>query len=122
MGIFSNMLKGAIPKMIKTALSFFKTTKKEKPKKAIKGKRKAVSPKEKAIAKKQKSIAKKQASKKTIKKKFSKSTKGKKKQTAGKPKYRVSKSAYGTYIRGVTTVSARYIGHPAVELLYLHQK
>ena len=28
----------------------------------------------------------------------------------------VCQSAYGTYIRGVTTVSARYIGHPAVAI------
>ncbi len=29
---------------------------------------------------------------------------------------RVCQSAYGTYIRGVTTVAARYIGHPAVAI------
>ena len=28
----------------------------------------------------------------------------------------VCQSAYGTYIRGVTTVAARYIGHPAVAI------
>ena len=34
---------------------------------------------------------------------------------------RICQSAYGTYIRGATTVAARYIGHPAVAL-YQHQK
>ena len=28
----------------------------------------------------------------------------------------VCQSAYGTYIRGATTVAARYIGHPAVAI------
>ena len=105
MGIFSKVLKGIIPKMVKTVLSFVKTAKKEKPKKAVKGKRKATSPKEKAIAKKQKVISKKQNLKKNGKEK--------KKQTSKRPKYCVSKSAYGTYVRGVTTVNARYVGHPA---------
>ncbi len=31
-------------------------------------------------------------------------------------KQQVCQSAYGTYIRGVTTVAARYIGHPAVAI------
>ena len=30
--------------------------------------------------------------------------------------YRVCESTYGMYIRGVTTVSARYIGHPNVAI------
>ncbi|MEY8322030.1 hypothetical protein AAK894_13330, partial [Lachnospiraceae bacterium 46-61] len=29
---------------------------------------------------------------------------------------RICQSAYGTYIRGATTVAARYIGHPAVAI------
>ena len=62
-------------------------------------------------------------------KKAKKATKGKKKTTVRKSKIvskkrkkqmeimeRVCQSAYGTYIRGVTTVAARYIGHPAVAI------
>jgi len=59
--------------------------------------------------------------------KAKKATKGKKKTTVRKSKImskkqqmevmeRICQSAYGTYIRGVTTVAARYIGHPAVAI------
>ena len=62
-------------------------------------------------------------------KKATKATKNKKKATVKKSKIvskkqkkqmevmeRVCQSAYGTYIRGVTTVAARYIGHPAAAI------
>ena len=62
-------------------------------------------------------------------KKVTKATKNKKKATVKKSKIvskkqkkqmevmeRVCQSAYGIYIRGVTTVAARYIGHPAVAI------
>ena len=29
---------------------------------------------------------------------------------------RICQSVYGTYIRGATTIAARYIGHPAVAI------
>ena len=59
--------------------------------------------------------------------KAKKATKGKKKTTVRKSKImskkqqmevmeRICQSAYGTYIRGATTVAARYIGHPAVAI------
>ncbi len=59
--------------------------------------------------------------------KAKKATKGKKKTTVRKSKImskkqqmevmeRICQSAYGTYIREVTTVAARYIGHPAVAI------
>lgn len=95
MGVFNKIINAVIPKMIKTAVSAAVTLAKgTKPKKTTKGKRKAVSPKEKAIARKQKTISKKK--KKIIQ--------------------QVCQSAYGTYIRGVTTVAARYIGHPAAAI------
>ena len=62
-------------------------------------------------------------------KKAKKATKSKKKATVRKSKIvskkqkqqmevmeRICQSAYGTYIRGATTVAARYIGHPAVAI------
>lgn len=62
-------------------------------------------------------------------KKTKKATKGKKKTTVRKSKImskkqkqqmemmeRICQSAYGIYIRGATTVAARYIGHPAVAI------
>ena len=101
MGFFNKALQAAMPKMlgnpittavamISVGVSALKAKKGQKPKKVAKGKKKVAVKKSKIVSKKQK------------------------KQT--KIVQRVCQSAYGTYIRGVTTVAARYIGHPAVAI------
>ena len=101
MGFFNKALQAAMPKMlgnpittavamISVGVSVLKAKKGQKPKKVAKGKKKVTVKKSKIVSKKQK------------------------KQT--KIVQRVCQSAYGTYIRGVTTVAARYIGHPAVAI------
>ena len=101
MGFFNKALQAAMPKMlgnpittavamISVGVSALKAKKGQKPKKVAKGKKKATVKKSKIVSKKQKQ--QKEA------------------------RQRVCQSAYGTYIRGVTTVSARYIGHPAVAI------
>ena len=98
MGFFSKTLKAAMPKMmgnpITTAVAMVSVALS-----VVKGKKatKATKNKKKATVKKSKIVSKKQ-----------------KKQT--EVVQRVCQSAYGTYIRGVTTVAARYIGHPAVAI------
>ena len=76
--------------MVSVGVSVLKAKKGQKPKKVTKGSKKVTVKKSKIVSKKQK------------------------KQT--EVVQRVCQSAYGTYIRGVTTVSARYIGHPAVAI------
>ena len=101
MGFFNKALQAAMPKMlgnpittavamISVGVSALKAKKGQKPKKVAKGKKKATVKKSKIVSKKQK------------------------KQM--EVMERVCQSAYGTYIRGVTTVAARYIGHPAVAI------
>ena len=101
MGFFNKALQAAMPKMlgnpittevamISVGVSVLKAKKGQKPKKVAKGKKKVTVKKSKIVSKKQKQ--QKEA------------------------RQRVCQSAYGTYIRGVTTVSARYIGHPAVAI------
>ena len=101
MGFFSKTLQAAMPKMIgnpittavamvSVGVSVLKAKKGQKPKKVTKGSKKVTVKKSKIVSKKQK------------------------KQM--EVMERVCQSAYGTYIRGVTTVAARYIGHPAVAI------
>ncbi len=98
MGFFSKTLQAAMPKMIgnpiTTAVAMvsvaLSVVKGKKAKKATKGKKKTTVRKSKIVSKKRK------------------------KQM--EIMERVCQSAYGTYIRGVTTVAARYIGHPAVAI------
>ncbi|MEY8322025.1 hypothetical protein AAK894_13305 [Lachnospiraceae bacterium 46-61] len=98
---FKKKLQAAMPKMIgnpmasamamaSVGVSTLNTKKGQKPKNATKGKKKVAVKKSKIVSKKQK-----------------------KQMEVMK---RICQSAYGTYIRGVTTVSARYIGHPAVAI------
>ncbi len=98
MGFFNKALQAAMPKMLGNPLSVatamvsfaLSVVKGQKAKKATKSKKKATVRKSKIVSKKQKQ--QKEA------------------------RQRVCQSAYGTYIRGVTTVAARYIGHPAVAI------
>ncbi len=98
MGFFSKTLKAAMPKMmgnpITTAVAMVSVALS-----MVKGKKatKATKNKKKATVKKSKIVSKKQKQQMEVME-------------------RVCQSAYGTYIRGVTTVAARYIGHPAVAI------
>ena len=98
---FKKTLQASMPKMagnplkMATAMasvgaSTLKTKKGQKPKKATKGKKKTTVRKSKIVSKKQKQQM--------------------------EVMERICQSAYGTYIRGATTVAARYIGHPAVAI------
>ncbi len=98
MGFFSKTLQAAMPKMIgnpiTTAVAMvsvaLSVVKGKKAKKATKSKKKATVRKSKIVSKKQKQQM--------------------------EVMERIYQSAYGTYIRGATTVAARYIGHPAVAI------
>ncbi len=98
MGFFSKTLQAAMPKMIgnpiTTAVAMvsvaLSVVKGKKAKKATKSKKKATVRKSKIVSKKQKQQM--------------------------EVMERICQSAYGTYIRGATTVAARYIGHPAVAI------
>ena len=98
MGFFSKTLQAAMPKMIgnpiTTAVAMVSVALS-----VVKGKKatKATKNKKKATVKKSKIISKKQKKQMEVME-------------------RVCQSAYGIYIRGVTTVAARYIGHPAVAI------
>ena len=98
MGFFSKTLQAAMPKMmgnpITTAVAMVSVALS-----VVKGKKatKATKNKKKATVKKSKIVSKKQKKQMEVME-------------------RVCQSAYGTYIRGVTTVAARYIGHPAVAI------
>lgn len=96
---FKKTLQAAMPKMIgnpmasamtmvSVGISTLNTKKGQKPKKATKGKKKTTVRKSKIMSKKQQMEVME----------------------------RICQSAYGTYIRGATTVAARYIGHPAVAI------
>lgn len=96
MGFFSKTLQAAMPKMIGNPLSVatamvsfaLSVVKGQKAKKATKGKKKTTVRKSKIMSKKQQMEVME----------------------------RICQSAYGTYIREVTTVAARYIGHPAAAI------
>ena len=98
MGFFNKALQAAMPKMIGNPLSVatamvsfaLSVVKGQKAKKATKGKKKTTVRKSKILSKKQKQQM--------------------------EVMERICQSAYGTYIRGATTVAARYIGHPAVAI------
>ena len=98
MGFFNKALQAAMPKMIGNPLSVatamvsfaLSVVKGQKAKKATKGKKKTTIRKSKILSKKQKQQM--------------------------EVMERICQSAYGTYIRGATTVAARYIGHPAVAI------
>ncbi len=98
MGFFSKTLQAAMPKMIgnpiTTAVAMVSVALS-----VVKGKKatKATKNKKKATVKKSKIVSKKQKKQMEVME-------------------RVCQSAYGIYIRGVTTVAARYIGHPAVAI------
>jgi len=98
MGFFSKTLQAAMPKMIgnpiTTAVAMVSVALS-----VVKGKKatKATKNKKKATVKKSKIVSKKQKKQMEVME-------------------RVCQSAYGVYIRGVTTVAARYIGHPAVAI------
>ena len=92
MGVFTKALKAAMPMMIRNPMAAAVTmglslVKGQKTKKVTKGKNKITVKKSKIVSKKQREMF-----------------------------YRVCESTYGMYIRGVTTVSARYIGHPNVAI------
>ena len=95
---FKKTLLAAIPKMVGNPLSVatamvsfaLSVVKGQKAKKATKGKKKTTVRKSKIVSKKQKQQM--------------------------EVMERICQSAYGTYIRGATTVAARYIGHPAVAI------
>ncbi len=95
-GIFSKTLQAAMPKMmgnpITTAVAMVSVALSMK----VKGKKQQ----------KQQKIKKRQ-----LLKKVKLYPKNKKQMEVME---RICQSAYGTYIRGATTVAARYIGHPAV--------
>ena len=98
MGFFSKTLQAAMPKMIgnpiTTAVAMvsvaLSVVKGKKAKKATKSKKKATVRKSKILSKKQKQQM--------------------------EVMERICQSVYGTYIRGATTIAARYIGHPAVAI------
>ncbi len=98
MGFFSKTLQAAMPKMIGNPLSVatamvsfaLSVVKGQKAKKATKGKKKTTVRKSKILSKKQKQQM--------------------------EVMERICQSVYGTYIRGATTIAARYIGHPAVAI------
>ncbi len=98
MGFFSKTLQAAMPKMmgnpITTAVAMVSVALS-----MVKGKKatKATKNKKKATVKKSKIVSKKQKKQMEVME-------------------RICQSAYGTYIRGATTVAARYIGHPAVAI------
>ena len=95
---FKKTLLAAMPKMIGNPLSVatamvsfaLSVVKGQKAKKATKGKKKTTVRKSRILSKKQKQQM--------------------------EVMERICQSVYGTYIRGVTTVAARYIGHPAVAI------
>jgi hypothetical protein len=96
MGFFSKTLQAAMPKMIgnpiTTAVAMVSVALS-----VVKGKKatKATKNKKKATVKKSKIMSKKQQM---------------------EVMERICQSVYGTYIRGATTIAARYIGHPAVAI------
>ena len=95
---FKKTLLAAMPKMIGNPLSVatamvsfaLSVVKGQKAKKATKGKKKTTVRKSKILSKKQKQQM--------------------------EVMERICQSVYGTYIRGATTIAARYIGHPAVAI------
>ncbi len=95
---FKKTLLAAMPKMIGNPLSVatamvsfaLSVVKGQKAKKATKGKKKTTVRKSKIVSKKQKQQM--------------------------EVMERICQSVYGTYIRGATTIAARYIGHPAVAI------